>query len=127
QYRGRSGDKKLVLLRWMRAGELEDGTHVLRAKIDMASGNMNMRDPVMYRIRKITHQRTGDAWCIYPMYDWAHGQSDSIERVTYSMCSLEYEDHRPLYDWYLDALGIFHPQQIEFARLNLSHTVLSKR
>jgi glutaminyl-tRNA synthetase len=100
---------------------------VLRAKIDMASGNINMRDPVMYRIRKTPHQRTGDAWCIYPMYDWAHGQSDSIERVTYSLCTLEYEDHRPLYDWYLDALGIYHPRQIEFARLNLSYTVMSKR
>jgi glutaminyl-tRNA synthetase len=126
-YRTRSVDENLDLFRRMRAGEFEDGAHVLRAKIDMASGNMNMRDPVMYRIRKTTHQRTGDAWCIYPMYDWAHGQSDSIERVTYSLCSLEYEDHRPLYDWYLDALGIFHPRQIEFARLNLSYTVMSKR
>ena len=93
----------------------------------MASPNINLRDPVMYRIRKAAHHRTGDAWCIYPLYDWAHGQSDSIEGVTHSICSLEYEDHRPLYDWYLDALGIFHPQQIEFARLNLSHTVMSKR
>jgi glutaminyl-tRNA synthetase len=111
----------------MRAGEFDDGTKTLRAKIDMASPNINLRDPVMYRIRKTSHQRTGDAWPIYPMYDWAHGQSDSIEGVTHSICTLEYEDHRPLYDWYLDALGIFHPQQIEFARLNLSHTVLSKR
>jgi glutaminyl-tRNA synthetase len=111
----------------MRAGEFPDGSRTLRAKIDMASGNINLRDPVMYRIRRATHQRTGDAWCIYPLYDWAHGQSDSIEGVTHSMCSLEYEDHRPLYDWFLDALGIFHPQQIEFARLNLSHTVMSKR
>jgi glutaminyl-tRNA synthetase len=111
----------------MRAGEFEDGAHVLRAKIDMASGNMNLRDPVMYRIRKTSHQRTGDAWCVYPMYDWAHGQSDSIEGVTHSLCSLEYEDHRPLYDWYLDALGIYHPRQIEFARLNLNYTVMSKR
>src|SRR6185436_18479595 len=103
------------------------GEHVLRAKIDMASGNINLRDPVMYRIRKITHQRTGDAWCIYPMYDFAHGQSDSIEGVTFSLCSLEYEDHRPLYDWFLDALEIFHPRQIEFARLILSYTILSKR
>src|SRR6266511_4129720 len=95
-----------------------------RAKIDMASANINLRDPVLYRIRKATHQRTGDAWCIYPMYDWAHGQSDSIEGVTHSICTLEYEDHRPLYNWYLDTLGIFHPQQIEFARLNLSHTVM---
>ena len=126
-YRSRSVDENLDLFRRMRAGEFEDGAHVLRAKIDMASGNINMRDPVMYRIRKTTHQRTGDAWCIYPMYDWAHGQSDSIERVTYSLCSLEYEDHRPLYDWYLDALGIYHPRQIEFARLNLNYTVMSKR
>src|SRR5215467_5849778 len=93
----------------------------------MASPNLNLRDPVMYRIRHATHQRTGDAWCIYPMYDWAHGQSDSIEHVTHSLCSLEYEDHRPLYDWYLDALGIYHPRQIEFARLNLNYTVMSKR
>src|SRR5205085_4740747 len=126
-YRGRSVDDNLDLFRRMRAGEFEDGAHVLRAKIDMASGNMNMRDPVMYRIRKITHQRTGDKWCIYPMYDWAHGQSDSIEHVTYSLCSLEYEDHRPLYDWYLDALGIFHSRQIEFARLNVGYTLVTKR
>ena len=128
-YRNRSVDENLDLFRRMRAGEFDDGAHVLRAKIDMASGNMNMRDPVMYRIRKITHQRTGDKWCIYPMYDWAHGQSDSIERVTYSLCSLEYEDHRPLYDWYLDALGIHppRPRQVEFARLNLNYTVMSKR
>ena len=113
----------------MRAGEFEDGAHVLRAKIDMASGNINMRDPVMYRIRKTPHQRTGDTWVIYPMYDWAHGQSDYIEGVTYSLCSLEYEDHRPLYDWYLDALGLRppRPRQIEFARLNLNYTVMSKR
>jgi glutaminyl-tRNA synthetase len=128
-YRGRSVDENLDLFRRMRAGDFEDGQHVLRAKIDMTSGNMNMRDPVMYRIRKITHQRTGDAWCIYPMYDWAHGQSDYIEGVTHSLCSLEYEDHRPLYDWYLDALGIAppRPRQIEFARLNLNYTVMSKR
>ena len=126
-YRNRSVDESLDLFRRMRAGEFPDGTKTLRAKIDMASGNINLRDPVMYRIRKATHQRTGDAWCIYPMYDWAHGQSDSIEGVTHSVCTLEYEDHRPLYDWYLDTLGIFHPQQIEFARLNLSHTVMSKR
>jgi glutaminyl-tRNA synthetase len=111
----------------MRAGEFDDGTKTLRAKIDMASGNINLRDPVMYRIRKTSHQRTGDAWCIYPMYDWAHGQSDSIEGVTHSLCTLEYEDHRPLYDWYLEALGIYHPRQIEFARFNLSHTIMSKR
>jgi glutaminyl-tRNA synthetase len=123
----RSTEENLDLFRRMRAGEFPDGTRTLRAKIDMAHGNINLRDPVMYRIRKTPHQRTGDAWCVYPMYDWAHGQSDSIEGVTHSICTLEYEDHRPLYDWYLDALGIFHPQQIEFARLNLSHTVMSKR
>jgi len=126
-YRDRSVEENLDLFSRMRAGEFEDGTKTLRAKIDMASGNINLRDPVMYRIRKATHHRTGDAWCIYPMYDWAHGQSDSIEGITHSICTLEYEDHRPLYDWYLDQLGVHHPQQIEFARLNLSHTVLSKR
>jgi glutaminyl-tRNA synthetase len=126
-YRHRSVEENLDLFARMRAGEFEDGAKTLRAKIDMASPNLNLRDPVMYRIRKTSHQRTGDAWCIYPMYDWAHGQSDSIERVTHSLCSLEYEDHRPLYDWYLDALGVYHPRQIEFARLNLSHTVMSKR
>jgi glutaminyl-tRNA synthetase len=126
-YRERSVEENLDLFRRMRAGEFPDGSKTLRAKIDMASGNINLRDPVMYRIRKATHQRTGDRWSIYPMYDWAHGQSDSIEGVTHSICTLEYADHRPLYDWYLDALGIFHPQQIEFARLNLSHTVMSKR
>jgi len=126
-YRNRPAEESLDLLERMRRGEFEDGAKTLRARIDMTSGNINLRDPVMYRIRKATHQRTGDAWCIYPMYDWAHGQSDSIEGVTHSVCTLEYEDHRPLYDWYLDALGIFHPQQIEFARLNLSHTVMSKR
>jgi glutaminyl-tRNA synthetase len=126
-YRNRSVEENLDLFARMRAGEFEDGAKTLRGKIDMASPNLNLRDPVMYRIRKTPHQRTGDAWCIYPMYDWAHGQSDSIERVTHSLCSLEYEDHRPLYDWYLDALGIYHPRQIEFARLSLSHTVMSKR
>ncbi|OLD39907.1 MAG: glutamine--tRNA ligase [Candidatus Rokubacteria bacterium 13_1_40CM_2_68_8] len=126
-YRNRSVAENLDLFRRMRAGEFEEGTKTLRAKIDMASGNINLRDPVMYRIRKATHHRTGDAWCIYPMYDWAHGQSDSIEGVTHSICTLEYEDHRPLYDWYLDQLGVHHPQQIEFARLNLSHTIMSKR
>jgi glutaminyl-tRNA synthetase len=126
-HRRRSVEENLDLFARMRAGEFADGSKTLRAKIDMASGNVNLRDPVMYRIRRTTHQRTGDAWCIYPMYDWAHGQSDSIERITHSICTLEYEDHRPLYDWYLDALGIYHPQQIEFARLNLSHTVMSKR
>jgi glutaminyl-tRNA synthetase len=126
-YRNRPTEESLDLFRRMRAAEFEDGAKTLRAKIDMASGNINLRDPVMYRIRKTPHQRTGDAWCIYPMYDWAHGQSDSIEGITHSLCSLEYEDHRPLYDWYLDALGIFHPRQIEFARLNLGYTVMSKR
>jgi glutaminyl-tRNA synthetase len=126
-YRNRPVAENLDLFRRMRAGEFEEGSRTLRAKIDMASGNINLRDPVMYRIRKATHHRTGDQWCIYPMYDWAHGQSDSIEGVTHSICTLEYEDHRPLYDWYLDALGVYHPQQIEFARLNLSHTVMSKR
>ena len=112
----------------MRAGEFPDGARVLRAKIDMASGNMNLRDPVMYRIlHEPPHHRTGDQWCIYPMYDFAHGQCDSIEGITHSLCSLEYEDHRPLYDWFLDELEIYHPRQIEFARLNLNYTVLSKR
>src|SRR5712692_9354461 len=126
-YRNRPVEESLDLLHRMRAAEFLDGSKTLRAKIDMTSGNINLRDPVMYRIRKATHHRTGDKWCIYPMYDWAHGQSDSIEGVTHSICTLEYEDHRPLYDWYLDQLGIHHPQQIEFARLNLSHTVMSKR
>src|SRR5262245_22924039 len=126
-YRRRSVSENLDLFRRMRAGEFEDGSKTLRAKIDMASPNLNLRDPVMYRVRRTSHHRTGDAWSIYPMYDWAHGQSDSLEGVTHSICTLEYEDHRPLYDWYLDALGIYHPQQIEFARLNISHTVLSKR
>jgi glutaminyl-tRNA synthetase len=126
-YRNRSVEENLDLFERMRRGEFPDGTKTLRAKIDMAAGNVNLRDPVMYRIRKTGHQRTGDRWCIYPMYDWAHGQSDSIEGITHSLCTLEYEDHRPLYDWYLDALGIYHPRQIEFARLNLSHTVVSKR
>ena len=126
-YRQRSVEENLDLFARMRAGEFDDGTKTLRAKIDMSSGNINLRDPVMYRIRKATHHRTGDAWCIYPMYDWAHGQSDSIEGITHSICTLEYEDHRPLYDWYLDQLGVHHPQQIEFARLNLSHTIMSKR
>src|SRR3972149_4996655 len=126
-YRNRSVEETLDLFERMRRGEFPDGTKTLRAKIDMAAGNVNLRDPVMYRIRKTSPQRTGDKWCIYPMYDWAHGQSDSIEGITHSLCTLEYEDHRPLYDWYLDALGIYHPRQIEFARLNLSHTVMSKR
>lgn len=126
-HRNRLVEESLDLFSRMRAGEFPDGSRTLRAKIDMAAGNVNLRDPVMYRIRKATHHRTGDTWCIYPMYDWAHGQSDSIEGVTHSLCTLEYEDHRPLYDWYCDALGIYHPRQIEFARLNLSHTVMSKR
>jgi glutaminyl-tRNA synthetase len=126
-YRNRSVEENLDLFKRMRAGEFPDGSRVLRAKIDMASGNLNMRDPVMYRILHAAHHRTGDKWCVYPMYDMAHGQSDSIEGITHSICTLEFEDHRPLYDWYLDELGIHHPQQIEFARLNLSHTVLSKR
>jgi glutaminyl-tRNA synthetase len=126
-YRNRTVDENLDLFRRMRAGEFPDGARTLRAKIDMASGNINLRDPVMYRILHASHHRTGDQWCIYPLYDFAHGQSDSIEGITFSLCSLEYEDHRPLYDWYLDELGIFHPRQIEFARLNLTYTVLSKR
>src|SRR5256884_2105575 len=125
--RNRLVGENLDLFRRMRAGELPDGSKTLRAKIDMAAGNLNLRDPVMYRIRKTAHHRTGDTWCIYPMYDWAHGQSDSIEGVTHSLCTLEYEDHRPLYDWYIQALGIYAPRQIEFARLNLSHTIMSKR
>lgn len=126
-YRNRSIEENLDLFERMRAGEFKDGQHVLRAKIDMASGNLNLRDPVLYRILHATHHRTGNKWCIYPMYDFAHGQSDSIEGVTHSLCTLEFEDHRPLYDWFLDQLGIYHPQQIEFARLNLSYTVMSKR
>ena len=126
-WRGRSVEENLDLLARMRAGEFADGSKVLRAKIDMAHPNLNLRDPVMYRVRKTSHHRTGDRWCVYPMYDWAHGESDSIEGVTHSLCTLEYEDHRPLYDWYLEALGAYHPRQIEFARLSLSHTVMSKR
>ena len=126
-YRGRSVEENLDLFRRMREGEFDEGARVLRARIDMASGNLNLRDPVLYRILKTPHHRTGDKWPIYPMYDFAHGQSDSIEGVTHSICTMEYEDHRPLYDWLLDELDVYHPQQIEFARLNLSHTVLSKR
>jgi glutaminyl-tRNA synthetase len=126
-YRNRSVEENLALFERMRAGEFPDGSRVLRARIDMASPNLNLRDPTMYRIRKVPHHRTGDRWCIYPMYDYAHGESDSIERITHSICTMEYEDHRPLYDWFLAELGIYHPQQIEFARLNVSHTVLSKR
>ncbi len=126
-WRDRPREESLDLLRRMRAGEFPDGARVLRAKIDMASGNLNMRDPVLYRILHASHPRTGDRWCIYPMYDFAHGQSDSIERITHSLCTLEFEDHRPLYDWLVENLEIYAPRQIEFARLNLSHTVLSKR
>ena len=126
-YRERSVEENLDLFRRMKNGEFPDGSRVLRAKIDMASPNLNMRDPVMYRILRADHHRTGNKWCIYPMYDYAHGQSDSIERITHSICTLEFEDHRPLYDWFLDALKVYHPRQIEFARLNLSHTVMSKR
>jgi glutaminyl-tRNA synthetase len=126
-YRNRSVEENLDLFERMRAGEFEDGSRVLRAKIDMASKNLNLRDPVMYRILHAEHHRTGDKWCIYPMYDFAHGQSDSIEGITHSICTLEFEDHRPLYDWYLEQLGIYHPQQIEFDRLNLTYTMLSKR
>ncbi len=125
--RGRSVEENLDLFARMRAGEFPDGSKTLRAKIDLSNVNMLMRDPLMYRIRREHHYRTGDAWCIYPTYDWAHGQSDSIEGVTHSICTLEFEVHRPLYDWFLDQLGVHHPQQIEFARLNVSHTVLSKR
>ena len=125
--RERSVDDNLSLFRGMKEGEFEVGTKVLRARIDMASGNINMRDPVLYRILKTPHHRTGEEWVIYPMYDFAHGQSDSVEGVTHSICTMEYEDHRPLYDWFLDSLDVYHPQQIEFARLNLSNTVLSKR
>ena len=126
-YRNRSVEENLDLFQRMRAGEFDTGAKVLRAKIDMASGNLNLRDPVLYRILKAPHHRTGDKWCIYPMYDFAHGQSDSIEGITHSLCTLEFEDHRPLYDWLLEALEIFHPRQIEFARLNLNYTILSKR
>jgi glutaminyl-tRNA synthetase len=126
-YRNRPMEENLDLFQRMRAGEFDDGSRVLRAKIDMASGNLNMRDPVMYRIMHATHHRTGDRWCIYPMYDFAHGLSDSIETITHSICTVEFEDHRPLYDWFLDELNVYHPQQIEFARLNLSHTIMSKR
>jgi glutaminyl-tRNA synthetase len=126
-YRDRSIEENLDLFERMRAGEFADGSHTLRAKIDMASPNLNMRDPVMYRILHATHHRTGDQWCIYPTYDFTHGQSDSIERITHSICTLEFENHRPLYDWYIHELGIYAPQQIEFARLNLTYTVMSKR
>ena len=126
-YRNRSIAENLDLFKRMKAGEFPDGAMVLRAKIDMSAPNINLRDPVMYRIRHAPHQRTGGEWCIYPMYDWAHGQSDSIEGVTHSLCSLEYLNHRPLYDWYLDALGVYHPRQIEFAKLESTYIVTSKR
>ena len=126
-YRHRSVEENLDLFRRMRAGEFPDGSRTLRAKIDMSAGNLNLRDPAIYRIRRATHHRTGDDWCIYPMYDFAHGQSDSLEGITHSICTLEFEAHRPLYDWFIRELGIYAPQQIEFARLELTHTVMSKR
>jgi glutaminyl-tRNA synthetase len=126
-HRERSIEESMDLFQQMRDGEFEDGARVLRAKIDMASPNVNLRDPVLYRILNTEHHRTGTQWCIYPTYDFAHGQSDSIERITHSVCTLEFEDHRPLYDWFLDELDVYHPQQIEFARLNISYTTLSKR
>jgi len=126
-HRDRTAEENLDLFERMKKGEFPDGTRVLRAKIDMSHPNLNMRDPVMYRILHATHHRTGDAWCVYPTYDWAHGLEDSIEGITHSLCDLDFENHRPLYDWYLDELDLFHPQQIEFARLNITHLVLSKR
>jgi glutaminyl-tRNA synthetase len=126
-YRNRSVEENLDLFTRMKNGEFPDGSKTLRAKIDMSHPNLNMRDPVMYRILHASHHRTGDEWCIYPMYDWAHGLEDSIEKITHSICTLEFENHRPLYDWFLDELGAYHPQQIEFARLNLTYTVMSKR
>ncbi len=126
-WRNRSVEENLDLFQRMRAGEFPDGSRTLRAKIDMAAANLNLRDPVMYRILHAEHHRTGNKWCIYPMYDYTHGESDSVEKITHSICTLEFEDHRPLYDWYIEQLGIYHPQQIEFARLNLTYTVLSKR
>ena len=126
-YRNRSIEENLALFDEMKNGRCDEGQRVLRARIDMSSGNINMRDPVLYRVLKTPHHRTGNKWVVYPMYDFAHGQSDSVEGVTHSICTMEYEDHRPLYDWLLDALDVYHPQQIEFARLNLSHTVMSKR
>jgi glutaminyl-tRNA synthetase len=140
-FRDRPADENLDLFERMRKGEFPDGSRVLRAKIDMASPNLNLRDPVMYRILHEEHHNTGTKWCIYPMYDWAHGLEDSIERITHSLCTLEFENHRPLYDWFIDALNVHrsndgrevwgpllhHPQQIEFAKLQLSHTVMSKR
>jgi len=126
-FRNRSIEENLLLFKQMKNGDFENGSHTLRAKIDMAHSNMNMRDPVIYRILHAHHHRTGNDWCIYPMYDWAHGLEDSIEKITHSLCTLEFQDHRPIYDWFLDQLDVYHPQQIEFARLNLSYTVMSKR
>jgi glutaminyl-tRNA synthetase len=126
-HRNRSVEENLDLFSRMRSGEFENGSRTLRAKIDMADPNVNLRDPVMYRIMHASHHRTGDKWCIYPMYDYTHGESDSMERITHSICTLEFENHRPLYDWFCDALGIYHPQQLEFARLNLTYTIMSKR
>jgi len=126
-YRDRPVAENLDLFARMRGGEFPDGSRTLRAKIDMAHGNMNLRDPILYRILRATHHRTGDQWCIYPTYDWAHGQSDSVEKITHSLCTLEFEDHRPLYDWFIEQLGVFAPRQIEFARLVLSYTIVSKR
>ena len=126
-YRGRSIDENLDLFRRMKEGEFPNGSKVLRGKIEMSHPNLNMRDPVIYRILHEIHHRTGDTWCIYPMYDWAHGLEDSIEGITHSLCTLEFEDHRPLYDWFLEQLDVYHPRQIEFARLNLNYTVMSKR
>jgi len=126
-YRDRTVEENVALFQKMKSGEFAEGEKVLRAKIDMSLGNLNMRDPVLYRILKATHHRTGNKWCIYPMYDFTHGQSDSIEKITHSLCTLEFEDHRPLYNWFLDELDIYHPQQIEFARLSLNYTILSKR
>src|SRR4051794_10652664 len=126
-FRDRTVEENLDLFRRMKAGEFQNGARVLRAKIDMASGNINLRDPVLYRILHASHPRTGDEWSIYPSYDYAHGQSDAIEGITHSICTLEFEDPRPLYDWFIEKLGIYHPSQIEFARLNLTYTVMSKR
>lgn len=126
-FRNRTIEENLLLFEQMKNGDYEDGSHTLRAKIDMAHSNMNMRDPVIYRILHAEHHRTGKDWCIYPMYDWAHGLEDSIENITHSLCTLEFQDHRPIYDWFLNQLNVYHPQQIEFARLNLSYTVMSKR
>jgi len=126
-FRSRTPEENLMLFEKMKNGDFDEGTKVLRVKIDMSSPNMQMRDPVMYRIKKATHHRTGNKWCIYPMYDWAHGQSDSLEKITHSICTLEFENHKPLYNWFLDELEIYHPVQIEFARLNLNYTIMSKR